>query len=139
MTCTRGHRAAEAIAEMELVVAELADRGVTAAELAKAKNLTETDFWAQMIDADGKAESLGHHETALGDFRSLAELGRRLAAVTIEDIVRVVRTYLVPDARTTIIAEPDGTDPDDDDEDGDDEDDEDDEADATDARAEAVA
>ncbi len=136
MTCTRGHRAAEAIAELELVIAELADRGVTAAELAKAKNLTETDFWAQMIDADGKAESLGHHETALGDFRTLAELGRRLAAVTIEDIVRVVRTYLVPDARTTIIAEPDGTDPDDDDDDGDDDDDE---ADAADARAEAVA
>lgn len=109
MTCTRSHRAAEAIAELERVIGELAERGVADGELAKAKNLTETDFWAQIVDADGKAEALGHHETALGDFRSLAELGRRLAAVTADDVVRVVRTYLVPETRTTIIAEPDGS------------------------------
>lgn len=115
MTCTRGHRAAEAIDELEAVIGALAADGVSAAELAKAKNLTETDFWATLVDADGKAESLGHHETALGDFRSLAELGRRLAAVTADDVVRVVRQYLVPDGRTTIIAEPDGSAGDDDD------------------------
>jgi zinc protease len=125
MTCTRGHTAAEVIAELDRVIAEVVADGVGAAEVAKAKNLTETDFWAQLIDADGKAEALGHHETALGDFRSLAELGARLAAVTPDDVVRVIRTYLVPEARTIIVAEPDG-DADDDDADDDDAGDDDD-------------
>lgn len=120
MTCTRGHHAADAIAALDEVLAEVVAGGVDAAELAKAQNLTETDFWAQLVDVDGKAEALGHHETALGDFRTLAELGRRLAAVTADDVVRVIRTYLVPEARTTIIAIPDGDDADGDDADGDD-------------------
>jgi zinc protease len=135
MTCTRGHRAADAIAVLDEVLAEVVAEGVAPGELMKAKNLTETDFWAQLVDADGKAEALGHHETALGDFRTLAELGQRLAAVTAEDVVRVIATYLVPAARTTIVAVPDGdpesedpgtADDDDDDEDAaDDADDED--------------
>ncbi|MEZ4402124.1 MAG: pitrilysin family protein [Kofleriaceae bacterium] len=118
MTCTRGHRAAEAIAELDRVLAAVAADGVTPAELAKAKNLTETDFWAQLVDADGKAEALGHHETALGDFRTLGQLAARLAAVTADDVTRVVRTYLVPAARTIIVAEPDGDAEDAEDDDG---------------------
>jgi zinc protease len=110
LTCTRGHRAEEAIAELEAVIADVVATGVRPGELAKAKNLTETDFWAQLVDLDGKAEALGHHETALGDFRSLATLAERLTAVTADDVVRVIATYLVPSACTTIIAEPDGDD-----------------------------
>ena len=127
MTCTRGHRAAEAIAELDAVLADVIANGIDPSELAKAKNLTETDFWAQLVDADGKAEALGHHETALGDFRTLAELGARLAAVTVDDVARVLATYLVPEARTIVVAEPDGESDDEDDEDEDEDEDEDDE------------
>lgn len=109
VTCARGHQAEEALAAIDGVIAELAAGGPTAAELEKAKNLVETDFWASLVDAEGKAEALGHHETALGDFRSLFELGERLAAVTADDLRRAIATYLVPEARTTIIAEPDGS------------------------------
>ncbi len=125
VTCARGHKADEAMAAIDEVIAALAADGPTAAELEKAKNLIETDFWASLVDADGKAEALGHHETALGDFRSLFELGARLAAVTADDLRRVIRQYLVPEARTTIIAEPDGTATEDEDEDEDEDGDED--------------
>jgi len=120
VTCARGHKAEEALAEIDRVIADLAERGADDDEVQKAKNLTETDFWSALVDADGKAEALGHHETALGDFRTLGELGERLAAVTAADLRRVVRTYLIPEARTVIIAEPDGSDADDDDDDDDD-------------------
>ncbi|HVK73002.1 MAG TPA: pitrilysin family protein [Kofleriaceae bacterium] len=111
ITCARGHRAEESLGELDQVVADLIARGPDEAEVQKAKNLAETDFWAALVDADGKAEALGHHETALGDFRTLTELGDRLAAVTAADLQRVAATYLVPRARTVIIAEPDGSTP----------------------------
>ena len=114
VTCARGHRAEEALAEIDLVLGDLAERGAGETEVQKAKNLTETDFWSALVDADGKAEALGHHETALGDFRTLTELGERLAAVTAADLRRVVREYLVPQARTVIIAEPEDEDADED-------------------------
>ena len=109
VTCARGHKAEEALAAVDGVIATLAAEGPTARELEKVKNLVETDFWASLVDTEGKAEALGHHEAALGDFRSLFELGERLAAVTAEELKRVIRQYLVPEARTTIIAEPDGS------------------------------
>ena len=119
VTMARGHRADEAIAEIDAVIDAMAESPPPAAELAKAKNLVETDFWAGLLDADGKAEALGHHETALGDFRSLTTLAERLAAVTADDVTRVVRTYLRRDRRSIVIAEPEpeGADDDDDDED----------------------
>jgi zinc protease len=110
VTMARGHRADEAIAEIDDVIAAMAERPPAAAELAKAKNLVETDFWAGLTDADGKAEALGHHETALGDFRSLTTLAERLAAVTADDVTRVVRTYLRKETRSVVIAEPDASD-----------------------------
>jgi zinc protease len=107
VTTARGHKAEESLAEIDRVIADLAERGADEAEVQKAKNLTETDFWSALVDADGKAEALGHHETALGDFRTLNDLADRLAAVTATDLKRVVREYLVPRTRTVIIAEPD--------------------------------
>ncbi len=106
VTTARGHRAEESLTEIDLVIADLAERGPDEAEVQKAKNLTETDFWSALVDADGKAEALGHHETALGDFRTLNQLAERLAAVTAADLKRVVRQYLVPRTRTVIVAEP---------------------------------
>jgi zinc protease len=108
VTTARGHSAEESLAEIDRVIADLAERGADEAEVQKAKNLTETDFWSALVDADGKAEALGHHETALGDFRTLNDLADRLAAVTAADLKRVVREYLVPRTRTVIVAEPDG-------------------------------
>ena len=87
----------------------------SAAEVEKAKALAETDFWSSLVDVDGKAEALGHYETALGDFRRVNVIAERLTQVTADDVARVVRQYLLPQRRTVVIAEPESDDADEDD------------------------
>jgi hypothetical protein len=110
VTTARGHRADEVIASIDREIAELVERPPSAAEVEKAKALAETDFWSSLADVDGKAEALGHYETALGDFRRLDVLVQRLTAVTAADVARAVRAYLGPAHRTIVIAEPEAGD-----------------------------
>lgn len=122
VTTARGHDADEVIATIDRELQSLLEQPPTAKEVEKAKALAETDFWSSLVDVDGKAEALGHYETALGDFRRLSVIADRLTAVTADDVARVVRTYLLPTKRTVVIAEPeaDDTDGTDDDENGED-------------------
>jgi len=106
VTAARGHRADEILAVIDSELAQMAAQPPVKAEVEKAKAIAETDFWTSLVDVDGKAEALGHYETALGDFRKVSELAERLAAVTVEDVARVVRSYLNASRRTIVIAEP---------------------------------
>jgi zinc protease len=106
VTCARGHRADEVVEVIDRELALLREHPPTAAEVEKAKALAETDFWSSLADVDGKAEALGHYETALGDFRLLGKIAERLTAVTADDVARVVRGYVVSPQRTIVIAEP---------------------------------
>jgi zinc protease len=110
VTAARGHRADEILGEIDRELASMAEQPPTRAEVEKAKTIAETDFWTSLVDVDGKAEALGHYETTLGDFRKVATMAERLAAVTAEDVARVVRTYLVASRRTIVIAEPEDPD-----------------------------
>jgi zinc protease len=84
--------------------------GPAAAELEAAKNRLETEHWAELETADGKAEALGHHESTGGDYAGLFEVARRVAAVTPDDVLRVARRYLVAEERTVVVVEPSGED-----------------------------
>ncbi len=106
VTSARGHGADEVLALIDGELAAMAERPPARAEVEKAKALAETDFWTSLVDVDGKAEALGHYETALGDFRKVTSLAERLAAVTVEDVARAVHAYLRPERRTIVIAEP---------------------------------
>jgi zinc protease len=106
VTTARGHDADEVIQTIDREIASLIENPPGAAEVEKAKALAETDFWSSLVDVDGKAEALGHYETALGDFRRVNVVAERLTAVTAEDVARVVRNYLLPTRRTIVIAEP---------------------------------
>ncbi|MEO6771659.1 MAG: pitrilysin family protein [Kofleriaceae bacterium] len=110
VTTARGHRADEIVAAIDREIAGLGEQPPPPNEVEKAKALAETDFWSALTDVDGKAEALGHYETALGDFRRLSTIAERLTAVTEADITRVVRTYLAPEHRTIVIAEPEDPD-----------------------------
>jgi zinc protease len=114
VTAARGHAADEILAAIDAEIAALVDRpgAALAGEVAKAKAIAETDFWTALVDVDGKAEALGHYETALGDFRKLDTIAARLAAVTADDVARAIRTYLVTSRRTIVIAEPEDGDAD---------------------------
>src|SRR4029078_13457887 len=110
VTTARGHNANAILTTIDDELAALVETPPSEKEVEKAKALAETDFWSSLVDLDGKAEALGHYETALGDFRKLDALGRRLTSVTADDVARVVRTYLVPAKRTIVIAEPEDAD-----------------------------
>jgi zinc protease len=118
----RGESAAIAEEALDAQAALLAAEPPPADELQKVKNRLETEHWAQLDTADGKAEALGHHETTSGDHRRLFDVAARVEAVTLEDIRRVAATYLVREGRTVVVAEPSGEEADDDDEDDDDDD-----------------
>jgi zinc protease len=106
VTAARGHTADEVLALIDAELAAMAAQPPARAEVEKAKALAETDFWSALVDVDGKAEALGHYETALGDFRRVTAIAERLAAVSVEDVARVARAYLQPERRTIVIAEP---------------------------------
>ena len=106
ITAARGHSADEILAIIDREIAAMAETPPTRPEVEKIKTIAETDFWTALVDVDGKAETLGHYECTLGDFRKVNMLAG-LAAVTAEDVARVVRTYLRPERRTIVIAEPD--------------------------------
>jgi zinc protease len=106
VTTARGHDADEIIATIDQEIGSLIENPPSPAEVEKAKALAETDFWSSLVDVDGKAEALGHYETALGDFRRVNVLAERLTQVTADDVARVVRSYLLPQRRTIVIAEP---------------------------------
>jgi zinc protease len=110
VTAARGHRADEILAEIDAELAVMAEQPPAKAEVEKAKAIAETDFWSSLVDVDGKAEALGHYETALADFRKLSTIAERLAAVTADDVARVVRSYLRTSRRTVVIAEPEASD-----------------------------
>ncbi|MDQ3369291.1 MAG: insulinase family protein [Myxococcota bacterium] len=117
VTAARGHSADEILGIVDQELQLMVDKPPLAVEVEKAKALAETDFWSSLVDIDGRAEALGHYETALGDFRKVNTLAERLAAVTPEDVARVIKHYLRPERRTIVVATP---------EDGDDDGDEDD-------------
>lgn len=110
VTAARGHGADEVLALIDGELAAMAERPPARAEVEKAKALAETDFWTALVDVDGKAEALGHYETALGDFRKVTAIAERLAAVSVDDVARVLRGHLRPERRTIVIAEPEAQD-----------------------------
>ncbi len=110
VTAARGHTADEIVGVIDEELQRMAAEPPTLAEVEKAKAIAETDFWTSLADVDGKAEALGHYEIALGDFRKVNALAERLASVTVDDVARAVRAYLVPAHRTIVIAEPEAPD-----------------------------
>jgi zinc protease len=106
VTAARGHGADEILGIIDHELHAMAQQPPARAEVEKAKALAETDFWTALVDLDGKAEALGHYETALGDFRRVTTIAERLATVTVDDVARVVRAYLSPERRTIVIATP---------------------------------
>ncbi len=106
ITCARGYDADHVMRILDEELAGLAANPPSEAEVEKAKAVAETDFWSSLVEVDGKAEALGHHQTVMGDFRSLMSQAEALAQITPADVARVVRTYFVKEQRTVVIAEP---------------------------------
>lgn len=76
--------------------------GVTAAEVAAAKNQIVTDELQERETIDGRAHLLANAAVLMGDASRADGMLADIQAVTPEDVARVARTWLVPERRTVI-------------------------------------
>jgi zinc protease len=78
----------------------VAQNGVTAAELAKAKSLVAADFWRSLATINGRARALGTYAVLHGDFHKLFEAPQRYEEVTPEKVKALAVRLLVTRNRT---------------------------------------
>ncbi len=105
-TSTREHTLDELAEAIDAELGALANNPIPQSEVDKVANQVETEFWGSLTTVDGKAESLGHYQCVHGDFRALFTMAENLAAVTAEDVRRVLARYFTAATRTVIRIEP---------------------------------
>ncbi len=83
-------------------IEKLKTEPVSAAELQKAKNQIEAQFYMGNQSNDQKAGQIGYYATIMGDHKLLFQQAEKYNAVTAEDVMRVAKTYLSDRNRTVI-------------------------------------
>ncbi len=86
----------------------LKNEGVSGRELQKAKNQLRANQTLGRQTVFAKANQLHHYRYYHGDVAEINRDMQRFMDVSVDDIRRVARTYLVPDNRTVIIVVPAG-------------------------------
>lgn len=106
-------RAEHSAAELETVVWKEVDalkaRAPSAAEVERSVARLELALLQSLETMSGKAEQIGFYETVLGNPATAFARLEAYRKVTPEDVQRVARHYLVPEARTIVRVFPDGT------------------------------
>ncbi len=112
-----GRTLAEVEAALEAEIDRLESAPVTEAELAKALKRARAQFIMAGESISGQAQLIGAAEATTGDYRWFETVLERLGGVTLDDIERVRRQYLLPRNRTTGWYVPNGEDGDEDEDD----------------------
>jgi zinc protease len=100
LTLPEGSDSDEAGALLDAELADIAENGVTAAELSRAKNLTAAGFWKKLATIDGKAQLLGEYEIFHGDWAKLFDAPAQFEKVTRGEVHAVAREILDSRRRT---------------------------------------
>ena len=100
-----GKETAELEAAIEEVIAAVREKGVTKAELDKARNQVAAAFIFAQESNRGQAMRIGFYELT-GGWRRMNEYLQGIQGVTADDVHRVARQYLDPDRRTVGILVP---------------------------------
>jgi len=87
-------------------LARVADQGVGAAELEKARNFKLASFWRGLATINGKARALGEYEVFHGDYRKLFDAPAAYAAVTPAQVQALAKKILRVQNRTTGLLKP---------------------------------
>jgi predicted Zn-dependent peptidase len=101
-----GVRTARAEALLWGEIARVAERGVTAAEVRRAKALLRSSVLHELATHHGVAHALGQAEALLGDWREAGRALEHYAGVTAADVRRVAAEYLDPSRRCVVTLEP---------------------------------
>ncbi|MEZ4294193.1 MAG: pitrilysin family protein [Polyangiaceae bacterium] len=109
LTARGEHTGEELLAALDEIFDEIRERGVTQAEIDRAKARSELGVLQSLETVSGRAEQLGFYDVVLGDPAAQFERLAQIRRVTLSDILRVARRYLVNDARTIVLVRPDGT------------------------------
>jgi predicted Zn-dependent peptidase len=97
---------AEAVLWQE--IEKIATRGVTAAEVKRAKSLLRSSLLHEFATHHGVAHALGQAEALLGDWREAGRALEHYADVTPREVKRAAAEYLDPSRRCVVELEPEG-------------------------------
>jgi zinc protease len=97
-----GHTADEIVKEMDAVLAEVREKGVTEKELADAKVRFRSNFYSQLESSVGKAHLLATLALFRDDPNQINTLLQPFEKATAEQLRNVARKYLVAENRTVI-------------------------------------
>jgi zinc protease len=100
LTLPEGATPASAQQVLDEELAAVVRHGITAAELKRAKSLTQVGFWRKLATIDGKAQLLGEYEVFHGDWSSLFEAPARYERVTEQEVQAVAQEVLDKRRRT---------------------------------------
>ncbi len=98
----KGKKAAQAESVVLNELARLRDEPVSDAELERAKNRSEFEFYDSLSSNMHVAEFLGNFESVAGDFRAGLAQHERVRVLTAADLQSVAKKYFQPSNRTVI-------------------------------------
>ncbi|MDT5060428.1 MAG: hypothetical protein QOH63_887 [Acidobacteriota bacterium] len=101
-TYKNGHTADEIVKEMDAVLADIAQNGVTEKELADAKVRFRSNFYNQLESTFGKAHLLSSLALFRDDPAQINSALTPFGGVTVAQIKAVAKKYFVPENRTVI-------------------------------------
>ena len=101
-TYKTGHTADEVLREMDAVIADIAQKGVTEKELADSKIRYRSNFYNQLESTFGKTHLLSVLALFRDDPNQINSLSQPFETVTSEQIRAVAKKYLVAQNRTII-------------------------------------
>ncbi|MDT4953582.1 MAG: hypothetical protein QOJ02_1720 [Acidobacteriota bacterium] len=101
-TYKNGHTADEIVKEMDAVLADIAQNGVTEKELADAKVRYRSNFYNQLESTFGKAHLLSSLALFRDDPAQINSALTPFEGVTVAQIKAVAKKYFVPENRTVI-------------------------------------
>ncbi|WP_205859113.1 M16 family metallopeptidase [Pleionea sediminis] len=82
------------------VINDVIKKGVSEEELQKIKNNQSVNFYRTIQTINGKSNELGSYEVYFGDYKRLLDAPKYYEKVSLEDIQRVAKKYLVKANRT---------------------------------------
>jgi zinc protease len=100
LTLPEGANVAEVEKAVDAALDEVVAKGVTDAELARARNQFAAKFWKQLATIDGKASLLGQFDVFEGDYRKLFDAPAVYEKVTKEEVLKAAALLLQKNHRT---------------------------------------